>query len=266
MLGRLRNIPYWISTVVPLRVVFDRIDGWVVARPLGPKYWLHQFKSQPWLVLQGKSSDWALGLSNIEHSPFFRYYSPQVGDRVVSVGAGIGTEAFVLSHLVGPSGRILAIEGDPTAFVQLSMGIQLNSFENVFPFFGVVTNRSDWTEMQLGCIRGDDFTTSNILNSHSRGCKFMSFTLDQILALTEFLEPDLLLMNIEGAEVLALEGLSSLPKRIVISCHDFLGKPEAATFVDVHMWLLEHGYKTRTFDKKPGMPWEEYYIFGEKVR
>jgi len=92
----------------------------------------------------------------------------------------------------------------------------------------------------------------------------MGFTLDQILALSGFLEPDLLLMNIEGAEVLALKGLSSLPKRIVISCHDFLGRSEAATYVQVYRWLIDHGYKTCTFDKKPGMPWEEYYIFGQK--
>jgi FkbM family methyltransferase len=216
-------------------------------------------------VLQGKSSDWALELSRIEYSPFFRYYSPQVGDRVVSVGAGIGTEAFILSRRIGPSGRVLAIEGDPTAFAQLAMGIQLNNFENVLPFFGLVTNQSKWTDMQLGYIHGADFTTSNILQGQSKGVKFMGFTLDQVLALTGFLEPDLLLMNIEGAEVLALEGLSSLPKRIVVSCHDFLNKPEATTYARVCRWLIENGYKTSAFDKKPGMPWEEYYIFGQKV-
>lgn len=68
---------------------------------------------------------------------------------MVSVGAGIGTEAFIMSRLVGPSGRILAIEGDPTAFAQLTMGIQINNFENVFPFFGLVTSQSEWTEMRV---------------------------------------------------------------------------------------------------------------------
>jgi len=265
MLGRLRNIPYWISTVIPFWGVWDRRDGWVSTQPIGRKYWLHQFKTQPWLVLQGKSSDWALELSKIEFSPFFRYYSPQVGDQVVSVGAGIGTEAFISSRLVGASGKVLAIEGDPTAFAQLAMGIQLNNFENVFPFFGLVTNQSEWTKMTLRNLLGADFTTSNILHVLGSGVKFMGFTLDQVLALSGFLEPDLLLMNIEGAELLALEGLSLLPRRIVVSCHDFLGNPETETFQDVSKWLRKHRYKTSTFDKKPGMPWEEYYIYGERA-
>lgn len=265
MLGRMRNIPYWISTKIPFRGVWDRRDGWVSTQPIGPRYWLHQFKSQPWLVLQGKSSDWALELSKIEFGPFFRYYSPQAGDRVVSVGAGIGTEAFISSRLVGPSGQVLAIEGDPTAFSQLTKGIQLNNFENVFPFFGLVTNQSKWTKILLGNLIGADFTTSSILDVRGSGVKFMGFTLDQVLALSGFLEPDLLLMNIEGAELQALEGLSSLPKRIVVSCHDFLGKPETETFRGVSIWLSKNGYKTSTFDKKREMPWEEYYIYGEKA-
>lgn len=39
------------------------------------------------------------------------------------------------------------------------MGIHLNNFENVFPFFGLITNQSEWTHMLLGNLIGADFTT-----------------------------------------------------------------------------------------------------------
>jgi hypothetical protein len=44
-----------------------------------------------------------------------------------------------------------------------------------------------------------------------------------------------------------------------------LDKPDAATYAQVYRWLIKRGYETSTFNKEPEMPWEEYYIFGQKV-
>jgi hypothetical protein len=41
---------------------------------------------------------------------FFQEYTPVEGDVVVDVGAGIGTELGLFSRLVGPTGRVYAIE------------------------------------------------------------------------------------------------------------------------------------------------------------
>ncbi len=263
---RIKNFPIWLTAVLPLRVVWDREEGWISTIPVARRFWIHKFKTQPWLVVQGKSTDWGVELSKIQESPFFHFYRPSHGDRIVSVGAGIGTEAFLASPLVGSSGQVLAIEADPTAFAQLALGIQLNNFKNVFPFFCPITSEPQWTSFQIGGLSGADFTTSNIIAAPENGVKFMGFTLDQVFSLTGFTAPDLLLMNIEGAEYLALQGLSSLPRRIVVSCHDFLGHPEVQTFANVLNWLNQHGYNVSNFPGSPRRPWEQFYLYGERDR
>jgi|688.fasta_scaffold06660_8 FkbM family methyltransferase len=266
IIQKIKNFPVWVATVLPLRVVWDRQEGWISATPVGRRFWIHKFKTQPWLIVQGKSADWGYELSKIQESPFFHFYRPNTGDRIVSVGAGIGTEAFLASELVGSSGKILAIEADPTAFAQLTMGIQLNNFKNVYPFFCPVTSESNWTAFHLGGLSGADFTTSKIIDAPENSVNFMGFRLDQVLTLTGFSEPDLMLMNIEGAEYLALKGLSSLPTRIVISCHDFLELPGVQTFTKVSTWLDQHGYKISNFPGSPNKPWEQFYLYGERDR
>ena len=266
MLRRLRNLPYWISVHLPMRTVYDRLEGWTKVSPIGERLWLHKFTTKPWLVVQGKSADWARELEAIESSPFFRNYLPRQSDQVVSVGAGIGTEAFLASHLVGDGGKVLAIEGDPTAFSQLVLGIEVNNFRNIFPFFGLVGESQRWTEFSMGDIQGRDFTTSSIFSEKKSCVSLMTFTLDEVFEMSGIEEVDLLLMNIEGAELLALKGLSALPQRVVISCHDFLGKEVTNTYEGVKVWLTQRGYKISTFESNPQKPWEKYYLFGEKSR
>jgi hypothetical protein len=136
----------------------------------------------------------------------------------------------------------------------------------VYPFFCPVTSESNWTAFHLGGLSGADFTTSKIIDAPENSVNFMGFRLDQVLTLTGFSEPDLMLMNIEGAEYLALKGLSSLPTRIVISCHDFLELPGVQTFTKVSTWLDQHGYKISNFPGSPNKPWEQFYLYGERDR
>ena len=259
---RLQNIPFWSSQKLPGRWVLDRKDGLLRTREVYGALVLHPYRSAPALVLQGKSSDWAQELHSIQKGEFFEFYEPSEGDVVVSVGAGIGTEAFLASRRVGKNGQVLAIEGDPGAFQQLTLGVAMNDLRNVYPFFGLVTDRIDWLQFGLGEFAGKDFTTSSIL-SQEKSIPLLGFTLDEILKLAGVKHMDLLLMNIEGAELMALQGLSVLPKRLVVSCHDFLGIPEAKTFDQVKQWLRDRNYALRTYDSDPNRPWREYYLFGE---
>src|SRR5947207_6560342 len=50
---------------------------------------------------------------------FLHEYTPQPGDVVLDVGAGIGAEALLFSRLVGPSGRVVSIEAHPATYERL---------------------------------------------------------------------------------------------------------------------------------------------------
>lgn len=53
------------------------------------------------------------------------------GDYVVDVGANIGTYALQFARLVGPSGKVTAIEAVPKTYQRLRSHIAMNGFHNV---------------------------------------------------------------------------------------------------------------------------------------
>lgn len=55
----------------------------------------------------------------------------RAGDYVIDVGANIGIYTLLFSKLVGPSGRVLAIEAEPNNAAQLRHNVLLNESANV---------------------------------------------------------------------------------------------------------------------------------------
>ena len=51
---------------------------------------------------------------------------PRPGDVAVDAGAGLGDASLWLAHRVGPSGRVVAVEGDPARQARLRRNLELN--------------------------------------------------------------------------------------------------------------------------------------------
>jgi protein-L-isoaspartate(D-aspartate) O-methyltransferase len=47
------------------------------------------------------------------HAALITSAMPKVGDHIVHIGAGVGYYTAIMAHLVGPSGRVTAVEFDP---------------------------------------------------------------------------------------------------------------------------------------------------------
>jgi len=60
-------------------------------------------------------------------------------DVVLDLGAGFGDFTLIASEKVGPEGKVVAVEPNPTAFSFLKRNIQLNHAENVSLIRGAVT-------------------------------------------------------------------------------------------------------------------------------
>ena len=60
-----------------------------------------------------------------------QYFHPKEGDVVIDVGAHIGRYTIIASKRVGPNGKVIAIEADPSNFEMLNRNIQLNRLANV---------------------------------------------------------------------------------------------------------------------------------------
>ncbi len=193
-------------------------------------------------------------------------YRPKQGDTIVDVGAGIGEEAVVFSRMVGPAGRVIAIEAHPRTFSALERTVEASGLENVVP-------------LQLAIADADGFVTvddndahlgNSIVSGLRGGIPVKAESLDRLASRLPLSNVDLLKMNIEGAERLALLGMARLApnvRHVAVSCHDFVAERTGAeefrtrAFVREQLKRLGFEVKTRT---EPGPPWVMDTLFGSR--
>ena len=182
-------------------------------------------------------------------------YAPKPGDTVVDVGAGIGSEIPTWVELTGGTGRVVAIEAHPTSWKRLAALVKANDYEVALVQAAVADRNgtvtiSDRAEEIMNSILGKDV-----------GPRVEARTLDEILATHGVSQVDFLKMNIEGAERLAIAGMTKSIKTVrqaVIACHDFLAdqerRPEMRTKDEIRAFLVDNGF---TVLERPddGRPW-----------
>lgn len=170
----------------------------------------------------------------------WRRYRPAPGDVVLDVGAGHGGETMRLAHLVGPTGRVVAVEAAPGPFARLDELVRLNGWAHVEPVQVALA-----AEPGTLTISDDDegWIAGNVYEG--RGVEVRATTVDDLCAELGIEHVDWLKMNIEGAEkevVLGMERMAPHVRHLTISCHDFLGTEWGRSLAPVTAWLREHGY------------------------
>jgi FkbM family methyltransferase len=152
-------------------------------------------------------------------------YIPKVGDTIIDVGAGIGEEAVVFSRLVGPRGHVISIEAHPETFACLQGTIERSELRNVTAVNCAIADRDGELFMSAGPSHlGPSHLMNTVLNG-AGGTRVVARTLDSLTAELGLDGVDLLKMNIEGAEKMAVEGFDRLAPHVrhaAISCHDFV--------------------------------------------
>jgi FkbM family methyltransferase len=195
---------------------------------------------------------------------FLHEYIPEAGDVVFDVGAGIGAETLLFSRLVGAAGRVVSLEAHPDTYKRLADLCNANGLDNVIPL-QVAASDSDGTVV----ISNLEHHVQNIvLETGQDGIEVPSRRIDTLAAELGITRIDLLKMNVEGAERLAVQGLGALlrnTRHVCISCHDFLaddgGSDALRTKAFVRAFLVEHGFRVTSRDEAPD-PWTRDYLYG----
>src|SRR4051794_2822301 len=95
-----------------------------------------------WMLCAGPTIGKCLELygeySEGEVATMRRYVRP--GDTVIDVGANIGSLTLPMAGLVGPQGRVVAVESHPATFNLLCAHLALNGIEHVRPFNAFVSD------------------------------------------------------------------------------------------------------------------------------
>jgi FkbM family methyltransferase len=208
----------------------------------------------------------AADLDTTARDVFLAHHVPGPGETVVDVGAGNGSVARLFSSLVGPSGRVVAVEAHPTTFRCLRRTVELNELFNVdiveaavVGVPGPVLLHDDAADHRITAT--DGFADIALAVAGRR--------LGEILDSLGVGRVNLLKMNIEGSELSALAGAAdwlSQVDNLVVSCHDFRanGDDRMRTFAPVAALLREAGFqlRTRPNDTRPPIP---YYLYASRA-
>ena len=160
------------------------------------------------------------------------------GATVIDIGANIGRYTLLAAKCVGPQGRVLAFEPDPSTFAALQRNVLINQLNQVVMYDVAVSNIDGYGNL----IRGDDpgWSTlepewlshlqhgqlSNTSHITVRLCQLDSFMRDMGIS-----KVDLLKIDVEGNEIKVLLGAhealtAKVIRKIICEVHSPVVKPQ----------------------------------------
>ena len=197
----------------PVKAVYRRF-AWRLRWKLYP--------NRPWLIraqsglplLTPKCSAGALiyyqGVSEPETAEFIRRVL-RPGEVFVDIGAHLGEYAILASMLVKPAGCVHAFEPRPDFFQSLETNLRLNKCENVWACAEAVCKETGVADFEL-----DPEPSKSALqfkNTEARGHEVIqvrTITLDYYFSHGDMARPNLIKIDVEGAELSVLQGARSL--------------------------------------------------------
>lgn len=124
------------------------------------------------------------------------------GDAVVDVGANIGLATLVAAKMVGPTGRVVAVEPHPRTFEYLRDNVQLNGFSDVARLYCAALGEREG-QRRIVEFPGDD-SQNRLDGGDQSGIRVAVVPLDGLLTLEG--PTALLKLDVEGYEKFVLDG------------------------------------------------------------
>ena len=203
-------------------------------------------------IVQGKlkGKKWIVGSSN--HGCWLgtyefakqRLFSETIreGSVVYDIGAHVGFYTLLASVLVGPKGKVVAFEPLPRNIYYLKEHLRLNQCKNVTLVEAAVCEQNG-----MSCFKesGDSYT-GHLFSKD--GIAVKTVCIDDLLSKGEIPSPDLLKIDVEGAELSVLSGA----KLMTANYHPTIFLSTHAS--DLHQqcckYLKSMGYKLRAISEK----------------
>lgn len=127
----------------------------------------------------------------------------------VDVGANWGYFTLLAAGCTGSAGRVISFEPDPRLFPLLRANLERNNLSHVLPLPLAASDRRQTIHLAGYDEQGGNWGLSRVTNRAEPGTfKVAAFRIDDILDDLSVKHVDLLKMDIEGAEDLALAGMA----------------------------------------------------------
>jgi len=178
------------------------------------------------------------------------------GMTFVDVGANWGYFTLIGAHLVGAYGRVISLEPEPRLFKLLSENLTRNALHQVTALQVAAADKPGMLTLEGYDERDGNFGVSRIVGNFpevKHALPVMAQTLDDLFDQLGLRAIDLLKMDIEGAEGLALTGLGrSLAerraKRLLLELHPSRLAEHGNSCSEVLDRLRDAGYRVWVVD------------------
>ena len=183
------------------------------------------------------------------------------GAVVYDIGSNVGFLAMIAARLVGPSGRVLAFEPLPENFERLKHNAGLNHFDNIQAFNLALADYDGAASFLTSreCTWGKLASVQGTVGAESGRREVNVACLDSIAERERLPAPDLIKIDVEGAEVEVLEGAKMT-----------IQKSRPILMIELHGTNLAIANKLKNMDYCPVVlggskliedsPWDAYVI------
>jgi FkbM family methyltransferase len=185
LLGKILRLPLDIfpkTTVVPILSGVLRGKKWIIGASIH-SFWLGIYESDKQKIIP-------------------KYVKP--GDIFYDIGANVGFYTLIASYLVKNEGHVYAFEPFLKNVEFLKKHVALNGLQNVTLFQLAIADHDGWVHFK----EGDEGGTGKIAEDGNLEVPVVS--LDSIIADKKLSPPNVLKIDVEGAEYQVLKGASAL--------------------------------------------------------
>lgn len=181
-----------------------------------------------------------------KHKALCTFLKP--GSTFIDVGVNKGDFSLVAARIVGPNGKVIAFEPEPTNCKWIAKSIKINGYKNIMLYDIALSDQNGTAQLYIGeksgwhtLVSGQNYRDRGVINVKTR-------TLDSFLQDIYFNDPiDVIKVDVEGADLHVLKGASntfSKSKNIVLlmDIHPKLGvnQKEVCEFLEEKGFSIFH--------------------------
>lgn len=161
-----------------------------------------KLKGKKWIKDSGVNGYWLGTYELVQQKLFIK--AVKNGDVIYDIGANVGFYTLLASTLIGENGKVFAFEPLPKNIGYLKKHIKLNKCENVEIIEAAVSDK----EGRVNFLENESGPAGKIGKEGS--LKVISVILDNLLEEKKILPPNVIKIDIEGAELEALKGMKKI--------------------------------------------------------
>jgi FkbM family methyltransferase len=190
---------------------------------------------------------------------FFGEYEPELtavlgrhlraGDVAIDVGANIGLHSLTMAGLVGPTGRVIACEPNPSVATSLRNNVGLNREREVTVLEVAVSDRDGPVELAAPSNSDPNQGRATLARARGEGWSRISVrgtTIDSLIGDLSLKSVALIKVDVEGFEAAVIRGASTVLQRhrpaLVFEYSRSYWREAGASLAAIWENLTDHGY------------------------